>query len=724
MNMNKALLITLVFLMSVPTFAQKKSKEHLKKEASVKAYIWSEKTDFNSITIPSDLEDQSAVILYREVKYIYNRPHNSIEYTKIEHEQIKLLDQVAVKDFSEFKYQKTEHIQGLLNTFILGVKIIKPSGEEIEIDVDNEAIKEEDENKLAIPNLEKGDILDYYFYSNIIVSENDLYQFDDVEDIVGEHYPILDFKFSLETEKDFFVSLNTYNNAPELETYAALSKENKTRLYGFTMQNVASNDFPRWFYPLVELPAYKFQVLFARTRKHEKKADAFMPKEVTTIKKDINKEEIFNLYEDKFSPFGNLGDVERFLKGKEFTSEEEKVKEAFYFIRHKYFTNYVEAFVVDESKIMYPYGYYKNPIIFNSDEQFIKFFAAFLKDNKIDYEILIGTKRYNGPIKDLLIEDNVDFVLKILTEKPLYIEHFNQFSTVNQINPLLENSQAYALKVVDRKHIEDIQLTSLPASDHIINNTTESIAITLLEDFSGMQIKRVSATTGHNKIEAQKDRLNFYDYIYKDHEKYGTKSVLDKVKKEKDRLRYKKEYKSLIDKQKEKQLEALEKQTASEYELEMDDYTFNVLNNGRFGVEDPLEFEEAFSLKEDLIRKAGNNYILLIGKLIGGQAHIDEEHKQRDNNIYMSYPRSYTNNISLAIPEGYSVQGLEKLNKNVENQTGGFSSEAIVNNNVLTIKTNKYYKNYFEPAANWPDMVAFLDEAYLFYDDKILLKKN
>lgn len=722
--MNKVLLITVAFLMSITTYAQKKSKDYLKKEASVKEYIWSEKTDFSNLTIPSDLEDQSAVILFREVKYIYNRPHNSIEYTKIEHEQIKLLDQVAVKDFSEFKFNKTKSRFGQTNTFILGVKIIKPDGEEIEIDVDSEAIKEEDENKLAIPNLEKGDILDYYFYTNFIVSENDLYQFSPVEDIVGEHYPIMDFKFSLETEKDFFISLNTYNNAPELEAYKELSKENKTRLYGFTMKNVASNDFPRWFFPIVELPAYKFQVLFARTRKHEKRANAFMPKDVNTIKKDINKEEIFNLYEDKFSPYGNLGDIERFLKGKNFTNDEEKVTEAFYFIRHKYFTNYVEAFVLDESKIMYPYGYYKNPIIFNTDEQFIKFFAAFLKDSKIDYEILIGTKRFNGPIKDLLLESNIDFVLKILTKKPLYIEHFNQFSTVNQISPTIENSKAYALKVVDRKHINDIQLTSLPVSDYKTNNTTETITISLQDDFSGMQLKRTSATTGHNKTDAQKEKLNFYDYIYEDHKKYGTKPVLDKVKKEKDRVRFKKEYNSLLDKQKENQKENLEEQTESEYDIEIDDYSFNVLNNGRFGIKDALEFEEEFTLKDDLIRKAGNNYILLVGKLIGGQAHIDEEHKQRDNNIYMNYPRSYTNNISLTIPEGYSVQGLDKLNKNVQNQTGGFTSEASVKDNVLTIKTNKYYKNYFDSYTNWPDMVAFLEEAHLFFDSKILLKKN
>src|SRR5690606_13314689 len=205
-----------------------------------------------------------------------------------------------------------------------------------------------------------------------------------------------------------------------------------------------------------------------------------------TVKTNVSKEEIFNLYEDKFRPYGDLGDVERFLKKKTFSTNEEKVKEVFYYIRHAYYTNYVEAFVMDESNIMYPFELYgKNPIIFNNEVDFVRFFTAFLKDNKIDYEIIIGTKRYNGAIKDLLMEGNISFILKVNTEKPVYIEYFDPYATPNQISPLLENTDAYTLKVVDRKHIEDIETIKLPSSTYKENSSTEKTELTIAPDFSG-----------------------------------------------------------------------------------------------------------------------------------------------------------------------------------------------------------------------------------------------
>jgi hypothetical protein len=90
----------------------------------------------------------------------------------------------------------------------------------------------------------------------------------------------------------------------------------------------------------------------------------------------------------------------------------------------------------------------------------------------------------------------------------------------------------------------------------------------------------------------------------------------------------------------------------------------------------------------------------------------------------MSFPRSFENEITFNIPEGYSVSGLEKLNKKVENETGGFVSTAEIKGNQLVIKTLKYYKNYFEPNANWNKMIQFLDAAYQFTQEKVLLKKN
>ena len=112
-----------------------------------------------------------------------------------------------------------------------------------------------------------------------------------------------------------------------------------------------------------------------------------------------------------------------------------------------------------------------------------------------------------------------------------------------------------------------------------------------------------------------------------------------------------------------------------------------------------------------------------IGKLLTSQIEIDQKEKDRKNNIYMVYPRSFDNEIVLEIPIGYAVSGLDKLNKKVENETGGFTSSAEVKGNQLVIKTFKHYKKYYEPNSNWNKIVVFLDAAYQFTQEKVLLKK-
>ena len=112
-----------------------------------------------------------------------------------------------------------------------------------------------------------------------------------------------------------------------------------------------------------------------------------------------------------------------------------------------------------------------------------------------------------------------------------------------------------------------------------------------------------------------------------------------------------------------------------------------------------------------------------IGKLIGGQVEIDEKEKDRKNNIYMGYSRSFDNNINITIPDGYTVSGIDKLNTSIINETGGFTSKVTIEGNILKITTHKYYENNYEPKENWSKMVSFLDATYQFTQEKILLKK-
>ncbi|MBC8884341.1 hypothetical protein H9X57_16025 [Flavobacterium piscinae] len=79
------------------------------------------------------------------------------------------------------------------------------------------------------------------------------------------------------------------------------------------------------------MPCYKFQVFFARSGKFEKRAEAFLSEKESIVKSRVSKEDVFEYYNTKFRPYGDLGHIERFLKGKTFSSDEEKSERSLLF---------------------------------------------------------------------------------------------------------------------------------------------------------------------------------------------------------------------------------------------------------------------------------------------------------------------------------------------------------------------------------------------------------
>ena len=713
----KKLLLLLVLTAAQNSFSQNK--------AEIKELFWGNSDSYNKATsVPEKWKNESAVIIYKSENYDYHKFGASVTYTSSIRKRIKLQDNVAVTEFSEFSFKnkfysnKGYYSRGGTNT--VGIKIVKPDGREIEIDVEKDAKEVDKEKKIAIANLEVGDIIDFYYHSVEPFRSKLEFGFEPVETPFRDIYPTMDFKLSFHTENDFFVNFNTYNGAPELKEI--LNKGGK-RDYEVVANDIPKNEFPRWFYPLNELPCYKFQVFFARSGKFEKRAEAFLSENESIVKKTVSKEDIFNYYNDKFRPYGDLGQIFKFIKGKTFSNDEEKVREVYYFTRHQYYTQYVEAFVVKEANLFYPFDLYDNPIFFNTEEAFINHFMAFLKESKINYEIIVGTAKFNGSIEDLLIQKNVTVLLKVNTEKPLYLEFFTPFSSADQFNFLLENTQAYALQVSKGRKVVDSELITLPATTAKDNISKTISHITLTDEMSDLKIKRNSSHFGHMKEDEQSEKLKFYDFVNEDYSRYGTEPLIDRIRNKKKQTQYRSEFDALIKKYKENMTESAKNRLSEEFGFKIEDNTLVIKNTGRFGSREPLVYDEEFTIQNNLIKKAGENYVLEIGKILTSQVELDKKDKERKANIYMPFPRTIDNEIILEIPSGYTVSGLDKLNKNVANETGGFTSTASISDNKLIIKTSKFYNNYYEPNANWQKMVQFLDAAYQFSQEKILLKK-
>ncbi|CAC9973981.1 DUF3857 domain-containing protein [Flavobacterium panici] len=717
--MNKTLLIFFITI-CFSSYSQDKTE--------VKDFFWGKSDTFKTVTkTPDKWKNESAVIIYKYEHYDYHNSGVKVVFTSAYRQRLKLQDENSVKEFSEFsfknKFYSSRGYSYKQGTTFLGVKIVKPDGKEIEVDVDKDAKKVDDQKKIAINGLEIGDIIDYYYYSYepfASLTQN----FEPVENTLGDVYPIMSRKMKFLVEEDFYVNFNTYHGAPELKEVESGKKH--TKAYELTAQNVEKEEFLRWFYPLVELPCYKFQVFFAK-----KSGDAvpynsqiFLPKKNESFRKTVDKDDIFDYYEKKFHAVFDLGETLKFLKGKTFESEEEKIKAVYLFARHQYYTQFIESAVIKEADIFNSYAMYKNPDFFSNEWSFISYFMAYMKEFKIDYNIVLATARNNGSLDELLIQKNLTPLLRINTPTPLYLEYCNPFTTPGTIDYNLENTKGYIMDFVSNRTIANVKEVNLPSTTVKDNVTKVVTNVSMDADLSSLNVKRASEFYGHFKSDEQKDKLKFYDYVEEDYQKYGTERVIDKVGSKSKREQYNKEFDALKNKLKDIQKEDEKKSLSGEFDFEIENPTIKITNTGRYGDNSPVSYEEEFVIKNNFIKKAGENYIVEIGKMLTNQLEIDKKEVDRKNNVYMPFPRAFENEIVFEIPARYKISGIEKLNKNVQNSTGEFSSTAVLKDNKLIIKTVKKYNNYYEPNANWNKIVDFLEAAYQFTQEKVLLKKQ
>jgi len=155
----------------------------------------------------------------------------------------------------------------------------------------------------------------------------------------------------------------------------------------------------------------------------------------------------------------------------------------------------------------------------------------------------------------------------LTVHKTLYAQLFSIHTNINEFSPLIEGTDAYLLSPT-RNEIDVIKKGKLPVSTHMDNETKKDITVSLSDDLSELLISSVNSYKGHSKKDELYDRLLFSDYVNEDYKKYETETFIEKVKRKKDKIRYKKELDALIEKLKTNQKEKFENSAKSEYKVE------------------------------------------------------------------------------------------------------------------------------------------------------------
>lgn len=741
--MRKFLLAFICLLNTALLFGQD-NIPYAEKAVQLQKEIWGTQVpEFKTTTVPANLANESAVVLARSysllrtsngrVKFMIITAASTTHTVKLStlHERVKINDKVALEAYSSLEYQKkldktvsllVSRIVNTNNTYI-GAKIIKPDGKEVIVNTSEEVLlkneTKDQKGKLAISGLQVGDILDYYISTAEVneTTQGDSYSSNDNLFMLADEYPVLYYSLDFQFNKKTAVQYIYGNGAPHFEEN---HNEAGDLLLSLKIRNMAKYQSQLWTSPLRQYPyieigssyTNKFNNFLMGNKKITEGMGRF----------DANKLS----FEAGFIEYPYFDDIEKKLK--DFFDTKKALKAApldsvmkVLYDKWKFnvYCNYSGDELEDISTINYR----------NAKSTFAaKTMSMILTDMDIDHDVILVASRNSNTLENVYNEGDYEAMIRINGNVPMYmsfddiVTHFNEIparfqgENVVLLHPTRHNSQKYSFTEA---------ATKLPVTAADKNQIDEQLQVSLLPaNMQKLKVDRVVKQTGALRHSEQKRLLtafdvdNGYKEIVKGDELNKRLSQDPKTKKMRDDYNY-----SFTNEQ-----QNVKKYFSAELKEQFDQEpdqveNFKIINAALENTSPVFQYRSSFVLN-NLVKKAGNNYIIDAGKLTGTFYKPEAIDAKRNVDVYMPCARSFKYSIAIAIPAGYTAKGMEEMNVKKINKTGSFTSTAAVNGNTLTITVTRVYNNNFEKATDWPMLMELLNTASNFNSQKVLLEKK
>lgn len=748
-----ALFITLFVL---PAFAQ--NTEYIQMAKEVDEEVWGDKdAAFDNNKLPAAYKNESAVILARKqtVETNTERKGRSLLYVGKMHSTIKrtfrerifINDQVSLDAYSQVNFNQLQSKENgaltKLRTYtFMGIRVTKADGNLQKINVDEAAVKLDEnkdgkKNKIAVPNLAIGDIIDYYVtYFEQARTDKDVDYFTFV---LGDEYPIVKLGIKILFDKRVAAQYQVINGAPDFKI---------TQIDDDNILELSASDLPKstnviWLSETRQVPTVRVKYAFADII-HGRGDYTRIGK----IEKVTSPEDVEHAFVNLIKPFLVQLPINTNIKrdwktySKQHNIDIENIDSmlsfVYYYCRHDKYGKLFDNLVIDTDVDRF-LDCSKSLNKIKQLELLLNVMKTVNSAFDAEAELVLISASNEVNYKDIFAIADFNFLLRIPKTKSKFAFYYfgNNLYNFGEIPPAFENETFRYIQQntifkggrdmnqdkADKLNGKDITFKTSVAD----NFQTDDVFIKT--DSANMQllhIKRKSTSGGHLRRDMQSKILIMEDYLraeakLRDKEPDPLKQ-LDYVSKG-----YKKTLESAEESMvtaRQKQKEKFEEELNAEYNDKPKDLkNFKILQDGFAGTNAAIVIEEEFNM-DGWVKKAGNNYIIEAGKFAGGQLEIKADQRERKQDIYMPYSRSFSKKIIFKIPDGYTAEGIEKLNKSVKNECGGFESTAKIEGTDLLITFSKYYTNNFEPAANWSKILAFVDAGFAFTKEKILLKKK
>ncbi len=732
------LLSSLFLMLTTCLYAQ--DKDYNENAAKLQSEIWDSPVDeFKVTTVPANLKNESAVILARA----YNAQWSSANKFKLSalgmgfafhaqklvifHERVKINDKAALGDYSTVEYQKkldnstsaflAPKILNTKNTFI-GAKIIKPDGKQVVVNTSEEVLLKNEakdtKGKLAISDLQVGDILDYYI-ANIDISENGQgVSFADNENVLvlANEYPMLYYSIDFQFDKRVKTKYIYANNAPQFEEN---TDGDGNLSLSLKLHNIAKFQNHLWTstyrqYPYIDI------------------SSAYIKGAYNKDKQLAKENSMFEGYRDSYAEnFGIPGFDESEKATKDFFGSKKNLKNTS--------LDSVMKVLYDEWKFRTFCMYDGNELdeinslnYRNAAGTFGSIImATMLSDMDVDYDVLLVASRNSNTLENSFSGHDFDACIRINGDKPMYMFFDDPMTHFNEIPERFQGENVVVMHPRRRSSIRYTFTYSddvLPVAAADENKLDEQVVVNMMPDMQKLKIDRNVKETGSLRHDEQKLLIPVQDVDNGYMELIKGETLAKRLSHSKETKKKLQDFNDAFSKERDQESKNFTTDIKSRFDQEPKQLTnFKIVNAALENSSPVFEYNASFVL-DNLVKKAGNNYIIDAGKLSGSFISLDEKEKKRVIDVYMPCARTFKYTVVINIPTGYKAKGMEEMNQNKSNKTGSFVSSAVLSGNKVTITATRTYAHNFEKAADWPLLVNLMAAAADFDSKKILLEKQ
>lgn len=704
--------ILLVQLLTLSVNADEKA-DYLKLAQKVRQEVWSSTpADFQKRTVPDRYKNASAVILsyYRELSTDYYRKATAdlvlnlrltrqIDCTDMERMLIQINDKKALKDYSEFTF-KTKSRKWTWGYHhktqtVLGIRVIKKNGNVQEVSLDDYVDVKEGKNdkdlsqKIAVPGLEVGDCIDVFSLDQIDTQEQ---QLDPFYFVLRQDEPVLYTKVHCVLDQSLATVYRTMNGAPD---FTQTTDKDKNAVLDMVMDKPVDAESSIWYNSLEQSPFIEMYITPTKAKvavveKAMRQKGVRGNPDVTPILQDDWK--LLKSYVSKggYSPAGLPSTYKSVFKSakKEGMSAEEKADRIYSF-------EYVSG---------------------GASQRVFNTVANYLRKLGVEIEMGITTPFGALPVDKLINYNSTSWFFR-LKGTDVYYFPGTYPKVASEIPYIYQGRKAYMQD-------SEEQIT-IPVSQAEDNKSVNDMVVKL--DGTKLDISRKVTYSGEQKMYGQ-------SLVSPDNTLFGSSQLEAywRYLKYDDKDPY-----SCYTKKESAELKGAfneyQKNAIDPFKAEISSYhDGDPVQVGGYGVDcvgirrDSSNFVYHVDYVMDgMVKRAGNNYLLSVGKLIGSSLKLEGKDRERIDDVWRKMAFVDEWNIEIPLPQGYNVsaEALKKIETSVANECGEFTVKATAGNESVKVYVRKCFAHRVEPVSNWSKLLALVDACSAFADKQMVIAK-